>query len=62
LSRFPRYLFATAIPKDEEIEEEECPTPNVSYSLSDLFGKPEIPPFNLLVWNVFFLPVKILCP
>ena len=33
-------LLATAIPSAAEMEVEECPTPKVSYSLSDLFGKP----------------------
>ena len=40
---------AIAIPSAAEIEVEECPTPNVSYSLSPLFGNPEIPSSCLLV-------------
>ena len=42
-------LEAIAIPNAAEIEVELCPTPNVSYSLSPRFGKPEIPPNCLLV-------------
>ena len=37
------YYMAIAIPKAAEIAVEECPTPKVSYSLSERFGKPEIP-------------------
>ena len=32
-----------------EIDVEECPTPNVSYSLSEILGKPEMPLYNLFV-------------
>ncbi len=44
LSVSPLYLAAMAIPRAAEIEVEECPTPNVSYSLSLRFGKPLNPP------------------
>lgn len=37
------------MPSAAEIEVDECPTPNVSYSLSLLFGNPEIPHFVLFV-------------
>ena len=36
-------LFAIAIPKAEDIEVELCAAPNGSYSLSDLFVKPDNP-------------------
>ena len=53
-------LFATAIPKVEEIEVELCAAPKVSYSLSDLFVKPDKPPPFLKVLIFFLLPVIIL--
>ena len=39
----PLYCDATAIPNAAEIEVDECPTPKVSYSLSERFGKPLMP-------------------
>jgi len=54
-------LLATAIPSDEEIEVELCAAPKGSYSLSDLFVKPERPSPFLKVLIEFFLPVIILC-
>ena len=56
------YLAAMDIPKAADIEVEEWPTPNVSYSLSDLFGKPLKPLYFLLLINSSRRPVKILCP
>ena len=56
------YPEATAIPSAAEMEVEECPTPKVSYSLSERLGKPEIPPINRFVWKFSRRPVKILCP
>ena len=56
----PLYWLATAMPKAAEIEVEEWPTPKVSYSLSERFGKPEMPPFKRLVWKRSRRPVKIL--
>jgi len=53
-------LFATAIPSVEEIEVELCAAPKVSYSLSDLFVKPDRPPPFLKVLIVSLLPVTIL--
>ena len=53
-------LFATAIPSAEEIEVELCAAPKGSYSLSDLFVKPESPPPFLKVLILSFLPVNIL--
>jgi len=53
-------LFATAIPKADEIEVELCAAPKGSYSLSDLFVKPERPFPCLNVLILSFLPVKIL--
>jgi hypothetical protein len=37
-------LLASAIPKADDIEVELCAAPKGSYSLSDLFVNPEIPP------------------
>ena len=62
LSFLPWYLEAIAIPRAADIDVEECPTPKVSYSLSEIFGNPDIPLYILFVWNSFFLPVSILCP
>ena len=42
-------LEALSIPINAEIEVEECPTPKVSYSLSVIFGNPDIPLYSLLV-------------
>ena len=49
-------LFATAIPKLEDIEVELWAAPYVSYSLSDLLVKPERPLPCLIVLISFFLP------
>ena len=40
----PLRLAAMAMPSAAEILVEECPTPKVSYSLSERNGKPEMPP------------------
>ena len=53
-------LLASAIPNAEDIEVELWAAPNVSYSLSVLFVKPESPPPCLKVLILSFLPVKIL--
>ena len=53
-------LFATAIPSAEEIEVELCAAPNGSYSLSDLYVKPDKPFPCLRVFILSFLPVNIL--
>ena len=53
-------LFATAIPKADDIEVELWAAPKGSYSLSDLFVKPDSPPPFLNVLILSFLPVKIL--
>ena len=58
----PLYLAAMAMPNAAEIEVEEWPTPKVSYSLSDLLGKPLSPLYFLLVTNWSLRPVNILCP
>ena len=51
---------ATAIPNNALIDVLECPTPNESYSLSEIAGKGAKPDFFLMVWISFFLPVRIL--
>ena len=53
-------MFATAIPKAEEIDVELCAAPKGSYSLSDLLVNPERPFPCLIVLILSFLPVKIL--
>ena len=53
-------LLATAIPNADEIEVELWAAPNGSYSLSDLFVKPDNPSPFLIVLICFFLPVNIL--
>ena len=53
-------LLAMAIPKAEDIEVELWAAPNGSYSLSDLFVKPDNPLPCLKVLILSFLPVKIL--
>ena len=60
LSNSPLCLAAIAIPNAADMEVEECPTPNASYSLSLLFGKPLSPPYFLLVGKLSLLPVSIL--
>ena len=45
----PFNLAAIAIPKAAEIEVDECPTPNVSYSLSLRLGNPLSPLYFLFV-------------
>ena len=45
----PFNLEAIDIPKAAEIEVDECPVPNASYSFSPNFGKPDIPPNSLFV-------------
>ena len=50
-----------AIPNPEDIEVELCAAPNGSYSLSDLFVKPDNPFPFLKVLILSFLPVSILC-
>ena len=54
-------LFASAIPRADDIDVELCAAPNGSYSLSDLFVKPDNPLPCLKVLIFDFLPVKILC-
>ena len=49
LSDLLESLLASAIPKAEEIEVELCAAPKGSYSLSNLFVKPERP-FLVLVF------------
>ena len=51
---------ATAMPRSALIDVLECPTPNESYSLSEIEGKGASPPFFRIVWIWFFLPVRIL--
>ena len=53
-------LFATAIPRAEDIDVELCAAPKGSYSLSALFVNPDSPPPFLRVLILSFLPVKIL--
>ena len=60
LSDLLESLLASAIPKAEEIEVELCAAPKGSYSLSNLFVKPERPLPCLKVLILSFLPVKIL--
>ena len=50
-------LFASAIPKAEDIEVELCAAPNVSYSLSLLCVQPDKPPRCRKVLILSFLPV-----
>ena len=52
LSFSPLYFAAIAIPNAAEIEVEEWPTPNVSYSLSLRLGKPLRPLYFLLVGKI----------
>ena len=49
------------MPRADDIDVELCAAPNGSYSLSDLFVKPDnpLPCLNVLIFD--FLPVKILC-
>ena len=54
-------LFASAIPRADDIDVELCAAPNGSYSLSDLFVKPDNPLPCLKVLIFDFLPVNILC-
>ena len=54
-------LFASAIPKADEIEVELCAAPKGSYSLSKRLVNPERPPPCRSVLILSFLPVKILC-
>ena len=61
--RFSPFSFAaTDIPNAADIEVEECPTPNASYSLSLGLGKPHKPLNILFVLNASRRPVNILCP
>ncbi len=39
----------------------ECPTPNVSYSLSCRLGNGASPPLCLIVWSLSRRPVSTLC-
>ena len=52
--------LATAMPRAAEIEIEAWPAPYGSYSLSDRFVKPAMPPVCLMVAIRDLLPVKIL--
>ena len=54
-------LLASDIPRADDIDVELCAAPNGSYSLSDLFVKPDNPLPCLKVLIFDFLPVKILC-
>ena len=54
------FFVASAIPTSALKDVLECPTPNVSYSLSDLEGKGAKPPFFLIDIILSFLPVRIL--
>ena len=54
-------LLASAMPRADDIDVELCAAPNGSYSLSDLFVKPDNPLPCLKVLIFDFLPVKILC-
>ena len=56
----PPMSLAAAIPRAAEIDVEACPTPKASYGLSQILGKPLIPPALLSVWKASRLPVKIL--
>ena len=58
----PLYFAAIAIPSAAEIEVEEWPTPNVSYSLSLRLGNPLSPLYLRLEGKLSRLPVNILCP
>ena len=58
----PLYFAAIAMPNAAEIEVEECPTPNVSYSLSLRLGNPLSPLYLRLVGKLSRRPVRILCP
>src|SRR5574344_64346 len=56
----PCSLAASASPRAADIEVEECPTPNASYSLSLLLGKPLMPPWVRRAPNFSLRPVRIL--
>ena len=56
----PRSSAALAMPKAAEIDTEACPPPKASYSLSDMRGKPLMPPSRRLVLNASRRPVMIL--
>ena len=48
-SFLPNNPAAIDIPNAAEMEVDECPTPNASYSLSLLLGNPLMPPYFLFV-------------
>ena len=52
--------LATAIPRAAEMEVELWPAPKGSYSLSDRFVNPDMPPVCLMVGMRDLLPVRIL--
>ena len=57
---FFKSSFAASKPTAAEIEVDACPAPKLSYSLSEIFGKPEIPPSCLIVEKCSARPVKSL--
>ena len=56
----PRSSAALAMPNAAEIDTEACPPPKASYSLSDMRGKPLMPPSRRLVRKASRRPVMIL--
>lgn len=50
------------LPKPAEMLVELWPTPNASWALSSLLGKPASPQVCLMVCIFDLLPVRILCP
>ncbi len=59
-SSSPFSLAAIDMPRAAEMEVEECPVPNESYSLSCMRGKPLMPPCRRLLLNCSLRPVRIL--
>ena len=59
-SPVPFILAASASPSAADTEVEEWPVPKESYSLSDIFGKPLIPPSVLMPRKASRRPVSIL--
>ena len=57
----PSRSAPTAIPSAALIEVLECPTPKVSYSLSERAGNGASPPGCLMVWSWSRRPVSTLC-
>ena len=57
---FPLSVLAIAIPRPAEMDVELCPVLKASQSLSDVLGKPAMPPNLRRLAKPSFLPVSIL--